>query len=89
MLISKEKKKTVIAEFRAHPADAGSSAVQVALLTERIQILSEHMKKCPKDFSSRKGLLQMVNRRRRLLSYLKEQDPDHYQKLIQRLELRK
>ena len=76
-------------EFKINLKDTGSSAVQVAILTERIQILSEHFKKCPKDYASRQGLLKMVSDRRQLLDYLKKADRERYQKIIQRLDLRK
>lgn len=89
MSITKEKKQSLIEEFRINPKDTGSSPVQVSILTEHILNLSEHMKKNPKDFSSRMGLLQMVSQRRQLLDYLKKIDADKYQKLIQRLDLRK
>ncbi len=89
MAVTKEKKKTLVEEYRINPKDTGSSAVQVAILTEDIQNLSEHFKKCPKDFASRQGLLRMVSQRRQLLNYLKTTDRDSYQKIIQRLDLRK
>lgn len=84
-----EKKKKLIPEFRVNPKDTGSAPVQIAVLTEQIQNLSEHLKKNPKDFSSQRGLLKMVSRRRKLLDYLKKQDENRYQKIVQRLELRK
>ena len=89
MAVTKEKKKQLIDEFKVSPKDTGSSALQVALLTERIQNLSEHFKKASKDYASRQGLLKMVSQRRRLLSYLKKMDLERYQKVIQRLDLRK
>ena len=89
MAITKEKKKSLIDEYRINPKDTGSSAVQIAILTERIQVLSEHFKKAPKDFASRQGLLKMVSQRRQLLDYLKRLNRDSYQKMIQRLDLRK
>ncbi len=89
MPVTKEKKKSVVDEFKLNPKDVGSASVQIALLTERVQMLSEHLKKSPKDFASRLGLLKMVSRRRRLLGYLKSNDEPRYQKIIQRLELRK
>jgi small subunit ribosomal protein S15 len=89
MAITKDRKKSLIGEYRVNPKDTGSSPVQIALLTERIQTLSEHFKKCPKDFGSRQGLLQMVSRRRQLLNYLRNASREDYQKIIQRLDLRK
>lgn len=89
MALIKEKKKAMIEEFKINSKDTGSASVQIALLTERIQSLSEHLKKASKDFSSRLGLLKMVSKRRQLLDYLKKVDGERYQKIIQRLELRK
>ena len=89
MAVTKEKKKSLIEEFRVNPKDTGSSSVQIAVLSEQITNLSEHLKKSPKDFASRLGLLKMVSRRRQLLNYIKKVDGDKYQKLIQRLDLRK
>ena len=89
MALLKEKKKTLINEFRAHAKDTGNSAIQIALLTDRIQELTEHLKKAPKDFASRQGLFRMVGQRRQLLNYLKKTDLDRYQSIIQRLDLRK
>lgn len=89
MSLTKEKRKSLIAEFRSSQKDSGSSPVQIAILTERIQTLSDHLKKCPKDFAAQRGLLKMVSRRRSLLSYLKKNDSNRYQTIIQRLDLRK
>ena len=89
MAITKDKKKTLIDEFKISPKDTGSSALQIALLTENIQNLSEHFKKAPKDYASRQGLLKMVSQRRMLLNYLKREDVERYQKVLQRLDLRK
>lgn len=89
MALTKEKKKTLVDEFKVNPKDVGSAPVQISLITERIQGLSEHFKKAPKDFGSRQGLLKLVGQRKQLLTYLKRTDKDSYQKLIQRLEIRK
>ncbi len=87
-MIQKEKKQAVIAEYRTHETDTGSPEVQVAVLTERIRELTEHLKVHKKDFHSRRGLLKMVGTRRRLLSYLRENDFARYRSLIERLGLR-
>lgn len=89
MALIKEKKKSIVNDFKINPKDTGSSDIQVALLTERIQYLTSHLKDAPKDFASRQGLYKMVGRRRRLLGYLKKTDQDRYQKIIQQLDLRK
>ncbi len=88
-MISKEKKTAVINEYARTPGDTGSPEVQVAILTARIQELTEHLKENPKDHHSRRGLLKMVGRRRGLLGYLKDKDIDRYRELIERLGLRK
>ncbi len=79
----------IVEDFRLHDNDTGSTEVQVALLTERIQHLTEHFKVHKKDHHGRRGLLMMVGRRRRLLDYLKREDLDRYRSLIERLGLRK
>jgi small subunit ribosomal protein S15 len=89
MSITKERKKTVITDFRRADADTGSPEVQVALLTSRIAELTEHLKTHQRDYSSRRGLLAMVSRRRRLLDYLKRIDPQRYLNVIRRLDIRK
>jgi len=89
MALIKERKRELIETFKTHEKDTGSPDVQVALLTERINYLTEHLKKHTKDFHSRRGLLQMVNRRRRLLDYLKKTKFERYKNLIDRLKLRK
>ena len=83
-----EAKATTIEEFRVHDADTGSADVQVALLTKRINHLTEHLKQNKKDHASRRGLLMMVGRRRRLLDYVHRHDADRYRSLTQRLKLR-
>ncbi|MCX7827654.1 MAG: 30S ribosomal protein S15 [Thermanaerothrix sp.] len=87
-MISKEAKQKIIEEFKVHGADTGSPEVQVAILTHRIRELTEHMREHPKDFHSRRGLLAMVGKRRKLLSYLKEKDFGRYKSLVQKLGLR-
>jgi small subunit ribosomal protein S15 len=84
-----EVKFKVIEEFRVHERDTGSADVQVALLTQRINQLTEHLQKNLKDHSSRRGLLKMVSQRRRLLDYLNETDTSRYQALTKRLKLRR
>jgi len=88
-LISREAIKTTIGTYGANEKDTGSTEVQVALLTERINGLSEHFKVHKKDHHSRRGLLQMVSQRRRLLTYLRRDDPERYRTLIGRLGLRR
>ena len=87
-MIDKEKKHEIIEEFKRHGADTGSTEVQVAILTERIRELTEHMKVHTKDFHSRRGLLIMVGKRRKLLQYLRGRSFSRYRDLIQRLGLR-
>ena len=88
-MISKEKKAEIIKNFGRTPEDTGSTEVQVALLTERISELTEHLKVNKKDHHSRRGLLKMVGQRRNLLEYLKKKDLDGYRALIEKLGLRK
>ena len=83
------KKSEVTKQFQLHPKDTGSADVQVALLTSRINELTEHLKTHVKDHSSRRGLLKMVSLRRRLLDYLSDTDTKRYQELIKKLNLRK
>lgn len=87
-MIDKEIKQKVIEDFKTHGADTGSPEVQVAILTFRIRELTDHMRAHKKDFHSRRGLLAMVGRRRKLLQYLKDRDFNRYQSLIQKLGLR-
>ena len=89
MSISTERKQAVIADYATHDGDTGSPEVQVALLTDRIVSLTEHLKAHQKDFASRRGLLMMVGRRRRLLDYLRRREQSRYQTLIERLGLRR
>ncbi len=89
MALLKERKSQVIADFRRAETDTGSPEVQGAVLTERINELTEHLKTHREDHHSRRGLLQMVGRRRRLLDYLKREDIERYRELIGRLGLRR
>ncbi|MBF0493627.1 MAG: 30S ribosomal protein S15 [Candidatus Omnitrophica bacterium] len=89
MPIAKEKKLEVISGFKKHASDTGSPEVQIALLTTRIENLSEHFKKHKKDYHSRVGLLMLVNKRRTLLSYVKATNNEKYHELITKLGLRK
>ena len=86
---NKGRKNEIIEKFKEHPQDTGSASVQVALLTERINYLTEHLKRHKKDFHSRRGLLMLVGRRRRLLQYLKKKDPKKYDEVVKELNLRK
>jgi small subunit ribosomal protein S15 len=88
-MISKEKKTDVISKYARTPGDTGSPEVQVAILTARIQELTDHLKVNPKDHHSRRGMLKMVGQRRGLLEYLKKKDIERYRSLIERLGLRK
>lgn len=88
-MISKEKKLEIIKNYGRTPEDTGSPEVQIALLSERITELTEHLKNNPKDHHSRRGLLKMVGQRRGLLEYLKKNDIEGYRTLIERLGLRK
>lgn len=88
-IMDKETKAKIIAEYATHEGDTGSPEVQIALLTYRINHLTEHFKDHAKDFHSRRGLLQMVGSRRSLLNYLKELDINRYRQIIARLDLRK
>ncbi|GAQ94336.1 small subunit ribosomal protein S15 [Thermodesulfovibrio aggregans] len=89
MGISPERKKEIIESFKMHPTDTGSPEVQIALMTERINYLTEHFKIHKKDHHSRRGLIKLVAQRRKLLNYLKKIDKERYNKLIERLSLRK
>lgn len=89
MSLTKEQKTTVIGTYKTHEGDTGSPDVQVALFTERINLLAPHFKEHKKDHHSRRGLLKLVSSRRRLLDYIKKTDNARYQQLIQRLNIRK
>ena len=88
-MITKEKKAEIIAEYGRTPNDTGSPEVQIAILTERIRQLTEHLQSNNKDHHSRRGLLKMVGQRRGMLDYLKAKDIEGYRKLIERLGIRK
>ena len=88
-MISKEKKEAIIKEYERTPGDTGSPEVQVAILTARIQELTEHLKANKKDYHSRRGMYMMIGQRRGLLNYLKKKDIERYRSLIERLGLRK
>jgi small subunit ribosomal protein S15 len=89
MPLVKEQKDAIIVDFRTHDVDTGSSEVQIALLSARITYLTEHFKTHKKDHHSRRGLLKLVGRRRRLLDYLRRQDHERYQRVITRLGIRR
>lgn len=89
MSITKERKAQLITDFKRATDDSGSPEVQIAILTSRVGALTEHLRTHRKDFSSRRGLLRMVSRRRRLLDYVRRVDPDRYLDILKRLKLRK
>lgn len=89
MPLTAESRSKLIGEYRVHPKDTGSPEVQIALLSERISYLTEHFRVHRKDHSSRRGLLIMVGKRKRLLNYLRGEDPERYQRVIERLGIRK
>ena len=89
MALTKDRKGEIIGTYRVHDADTGSPEVQVALLSERINYLTEHFKTHAKDHHSRRGLLKLVGQRRRLLDYVKSKDTERYSELISRLGIRK
>ncbi len=89
MALSSEKKGGIVAQFRRNPTDTGSPEVQIALLSERINGLSEHFTAHKRDHASRRGLVKLVNQRRKLLDYLKSTQPARYQELVERLGLRR
>ncbi len=84
-----EGKAMLMEQYRQHTKDTGSPEVQIALLSERINYLTGHLKSHLKDHASRRGLIMMVNKRRRLLDYLNRRDPDRYREIVERLSLRK
>lgn len=88
MTITQERKQQILNEYQKHETDTGSSDLQVAMLTERINRLSQHLKANPKDHASRRGLLTMIGQRKRLLSYIQGEDRGRYQTLIGRLGIR-
>jgi small subunit ribosomal protein S15 len=89
MALQQVQKDEIISDFRVHEADTGSPEVQIALLTERINMLTEHLKVHKKDHHSRRGLLMLVGRRRRLLDYVRRNDVERYRSIISRLGLRR
>ena len=89
MALAVDKKKGLIEQFRTHDGDTGSPEVQIALLTERINSLTEHFKKHAKDHHSRRGLLMLIGKRRGLLEYLKNNTPDRYRAIIEKLGIRR
>lgn len=89
MAIDKEQKQAIIGDFRLHDNDTGSPEVQIAILSKRITYLTEHFKTHKRDHHSRRGLLKLVSQRRKLLDYLKTSDKERYEKVIERLEIRK
>ncbi len=89
MALAKEERHHLISQFRIHEKDVGSPEVQISLLTRRIEELSRHIQASPKDFHSKRGLLIMVGKRRKLLRYLKKESPERYQSLLEKLGLRK
>ncbi|MEW5866523.1 MAG: 30S ribosomal protein S15 [Bacillota bacterium] len=89
MALPAEEKQAIIEKYRLHEQDTGSPEVQIAILTERINSLTEHLKEHKKDHHSRRGLLKMVGQRRNLLNYLREKDIERYRAIVDRLGLRK
>jgi small subunit ribosomal protein S15 len=88
-VLAREQKQSIISQYRTHESDTGSPEVQIAVLSERIGQLTEHFKTHQKDHASRRGLLMMVSKRRRLLDYLKKYDSERYKDVIQKLGIRK
>mgnify|MGYP001223518656 FL=1 len=89
MSITTVEKKDIVKKFGLNDKDTGSSSVQIAILTNRIQYLTEHLKDHKKDFSSRRGLLKLVGRRRHLLDFLKKQDESKYKNILEKLKIRR
>ena len=89
MALTKEKKTKILSDFKLHESDSGSPEVQIAMLTERIKDITEHLKKYRKDLHSRTGLIKLVGRRRRLLDYLMKKDLKRYKAIVDRLGLRR
>jgi len=88
-MIETTEKKNLVKEFGRHEKDTGSPEVQIAILTKRIEALNEHFKKHKKDTNSRRGFLKLIGRRRRLLRYLQKTDPEKYQEVIKKLNIRR
>ena len=89
MALTQKRKQELMSEYQIHETDTGSADLQVAMLTDRINQLTKHLKNNQKDHSSRRGLLKMIGRRKRLLAYIQKGDPQRYQKLIARLGIRR
>ena len=89
MALTQEAKKAIMAEFKLHDSDTGSPEVQVALITQRIKDITEHLKVHTKDFHTRRGLLKLIGQRRRLLDYMQDKDIERYRKVIKTLGIRK
>jgi small subunit ribosomal protein S15 len=89
MPLTVDQKKTLIEQFRVHEGDTGSPEIQIALLTERVNGLTEHFKKHMKDHHSRRGLLMLIGKRRGLLEYLKNKNPERYRSIIEKLGIRR
>jgi len=89
LMLSKRTKTKVISEHGAHEKDTGSASVQIGVLSRQIDELTSHLKKHPKDNHSRRGLLKMVSQRRKLLGYMKKRQPEKYEKLLKKLDLKK
>ena len=89
MPLAVERKKTVIEQFRVHEGDTGSPEVQIALITARVNSLTEHFKQHAKDHHSRRGLLMLIGKRRGLLEYLRKKDPDRYRVITEKLGIRR
>ncbi|HSP07702.1 MAG TPA: 30S ribosomal protein S15 [Acidobacteriota bacterium] len=88
-MLTKDRKTEIIGSFKTHQTDTGSPEVQIAILTERINYLTEHFKTHTKDHHSRRGLLKMVSKRRRLLDFLKDEDSKRYKAILKKLNIRK
>lgn len=88
MALTQQRKQELISDYQVHETDTGSSDVQIAMLTERINRLSEHLRANQKDYSSRRGLLRLIGERKRLLAYIQKEDREKYQALIRRLGIR-
>lgn len=89
MALLQERKQEIISEHQVHETDTGSADIQIAMLTDRINTLSQHLQKNKKDYSSRRGLLKMIGQRKRLLGYLMKQDAERYKALIKKLGIRR
>lgn len=89
MSITKQEKENIKGEFGVHPRDYGSPEVQIAILSKRISNLTEHLKKHKKDHGSKKGLYEMVSKRKKLVNYLRKKEPERYQNIVKKLGLRR